>query len=364
MKSTKNRTRNLENRILNVEKKIQKDLKISSTKNKRGNARLRNRGSRGLNYGFNPMNNSGQSLNAMQLNSVNPNVFWEFSRGSTPGGLRIKAREPVGSVTLTSTSTGAFQVLTWPSTGALYLSLNSDSVNFPRLSNISLAFEMFIFHTVRMDFISTQPTTASGQIILWADYNADDSVATTSSEALSNISSVISNVYSAASMGIDKKLSRLPKYFCNSSSGTIVQTNQANVFAGVQGFNGNAGAALGEIMIEYDVEFFTPSQQVGTVLKDGESFLSDVKKEFASMDDECGDKYWKAVCSVARKRKTFHRIKFLDEPLRPQPQPISGRGTLRRETSVTKVYRVDPEPCPDGRDCTSCTQSFCEQKHN
>jgi hypothetical protein len=115
--------------------------------------------------------------------------------------------------------------------------------------------------------MSALPTTATGQILMWTDYVAVDSVATTSSQALSNITSVIANIYSSVSCEALGSLSRLPKYVINTNSDVNVeQTLQANMYIAVQGLVTAVATTIGELMVEYEVELFTPSQINGTVL--------------------------------------------------------------------------------------------------
>jgi hypothetical protein len=218
----------------------------------------------------------GLALNAIQTNYVNPNKFWEIRPSSTPGGMIIRAREPLGSVNVAINTTGAFAVATINGTGSLGLI----PAQFPRLSSISTAYEHYKFKSARLDFMSSQPTTATGQVIMWVDYVAIDTVATTSSEALSNITSVISNIYSTVSCTALGALSRLPKYVINTNADSNVeQTAQAIMYIGTQGFVTAAAAIVGELMVEYEVELFTPSQIVGTVLRAAKAKSEAQKRE-------------------------------------------------------------------------------------
>jgi hypothetical protein len=240
-----------------------------------------------------------QSLNAPQLNYTNPNKFWEVQKASTPGGIKLKAKEPLGQLVLSTSSTGAFTQLFLNSTsGPGGVSLNPISFSgalFPRLSAIAQAYDMFLFRRFKLDFISSQPTTMAGQVLMWIDYDSAQTVASTSSQALSNICSVISNVYSCVSVGGGSEFSRLPRYYINQTANTINdQTTQGIGYLAVQGFTGSAGATLGELLIEYEIEFFTPSQTpIGsptrTMLKEKEEFelyelIHSVLEDFGSAD--------------------------------------------------------------------------------
>jgi hypothetical protein len=178
----------------------------------------------------------------------------------------ISAREPLGSVSVTSAA-GAFALATIAgSTTGIPLNPIFGGF-FPRLSTIALAYEHFKFKKFRLDFMSSQPTTAAGQILAWVDYAAIDVIATTSSEALSNITSVIANIYSSVScLGLGS-LSRLPKYVINVNvDANVEQTMQGVMYLATQGYVSATSSVIGELMVEYEIELFTPSQIVGSVL--------------------------------------------------------------------------------------------------
>jgi len=235
---------------------------------------LRNTGARG---------NSGLALNAIQTTYVNPNRFWEIGKASTPGGMIIKAREPVGSLTLSGTGTGQFLPLNI--NGAAFLDCNPSNSSFPRLSYISLAYELYKFKSFRVDFMSSQPTTVAGQIILYADYIASDTVVLGSQAALANITSVIANIYSSVSMVALGSLSRLPKFVINESSDTnINQTSQMKIWAFCQGFTGAAASSVGEIMIDYEIELFTPAQLVGGTGFNQRIFFPSIEEKMLALE--------------------------------------------------------------------------------
>jgi len=194
-------------------------------------------------------------LTRAQFTATSPQNYWEFAKASTPGGLRIKARELVTSVVLSATSTGAFQLANLPSSGSLTLS----PVSFPRLSQIANAFEWYIFHKADILFQSNQPTTATGEILVCADYDAKDTAPTTSVGMMRNITATMSNIYSDASCQALKSLARLPRFsIAVSSSGDVEQLYQALVYVGVEGYTGTSGDSVGYLVIEYDVELFSP----------------------------------------------------------------------------------------------------------
>jgi len=273
------------NKKVNSKKQTKKAVVQTSTRKRRHNPRV------------------DLSLNGPQLNYTNPNVFWEVKKASTPGGVKISAKEPVGQVALSAASTGGFTLCTIG--GVSSLLLNPIETLFPRLSSISLAYELFIFRKFKIDFISSQPTTSAGQMLIWADYNAADSFATTSSQALSNISSIIGNVYSCLMVRGGSEFSRLPRYNINTNvSGPIDQTIQANILCAVQGYTGASGSILGELLVEYDIEFFTPTQIAGAILR---------VKEIETLSNELAKVYKALPPSLARDKLNLQVNKLCEK---------------------------------------------------
>jgi len=197
----------------------------------------------------------GQTLSRTQFTATSPLNLFNVKSGSTPGGIRVRGREMLGSVLLTSTSTGAWQLATINS--GTNVPLNPTA--FPRLFAYSSIYEMYIFHSATFILQSNQPTTATGEWLACIDYDSKDVVPTSSINQMRNISSTMANVYSDMSLVCLKSLSRLPKYnISESSSSDTDQVIQANFYLGIEGYTGTAGAAIGYLIVEYDVEFFTP----------------------------------------------------------------------------------------------------------
>lgn len=137
-------------------------------------------------------------------------------------------------------------------------SVNLHPLSFPRLNSYSSIYEMYIFHQARAIFQSSMPTTQSGLAALAVEYDVTDSAPTDMSGMMRNISSSMSNVYADNSCLVDKRLSRLAKYLTN--TGTTLQNYQARIHAATEGVHGvdDDLYSAGYLLIEYDVEFFTP----------------------------------------------------------------------------------------------------------
>jgi hypothetical protein len=197
------------------------------------------------------------SLTRAQFTATTPQTLWEIRPASTPGGMRVRGRELIGSVTAPSAIAGAFTLLDVGSSGA---NPPVSPLIFPRLISIASVFEHYIFHKANFLFISNQPTTATGEVLMAIDYDPEDNNPTSSTALMSNISATMANIYSNCSLQCLKSLARLPRFIVNQENNADkAQEYQAQFFVAVEGVTAATGAGLGYIVIEYDVEFFTPS---------------------------------------------------------------------------------------------------------
>jgi hypothetical protein len=124
--------------------------------------------------------------------------------------------------------------------------------------NYSPIYEWYKFHGATFIFQSNQPTTAAGEVIVCIDYDDTDTPPSSSTGMMRNISSTMANIYSDASLGLVGSLSRLPKYETTPSPSATLQAGQGACYVAVEGVTGTAGAIVGYLIAEYDIEFFTP----------------------------------------------------------------------------------------------------------
>jgi len=194
-------------------------------------------------------------LTRAQFTATSPLNLFTVNRGSTPGGIRVQGRELIAAVSPTGTLAGAFTQLNVP-VGVGFL-LNP--ANFPRLSAYAPIYEFYKFHKCDILFQANQPTTAIGEILLAVDYDAKDAAPTTAVGMMRNISSTMANIYSDASLQILGSLSRLPKFVTAEGTGSDAdQVNQASLWVAAEGVTATAGATLGYVIAQYDIEFYTP----------------------------------------------------------------------------------------------------------
>lgn len=195
------------------------------------------------------------SLTRSQFTATAPQNYWDIYPASTPGGMRVKGRELLTAVTLSASSTGSFQLAGLPSN--TYLPLNP--LSFPRLAQISNAFEDYIFHKADLLFQSNQPTTSTGSIMICAEYDPSEAQPTSTIGFMRNITSTIANIYSDCSCQATRSLSRLPWFVVvTGGAGNINQFDQAMISVGIEGYTGTSGATVGYLVVEYDVEFKAP----------------------------------------------------------------------------------------------------------
>ncbi len=195
------------------------------------------------------------ALTGTQFTATSPLSLFRTSNGTTPGGIKVSGRELIGSATAIAALNGAFAILNI--NGATPFLLNPST--FPRLASYVSIYEWYKFHRVVVRFQPNQSTTAAGEVLLAVDYDVKDAAPTSSVALMRNISSTMSNIYSVNSLEILSSLSRLPKYATSqTSSPDTAQVNQAAVYCAVEGITAAIGTSLGYIVVQYEVEFFTP----------------------------------------------------------------------------------------------------------
>lgn len=203
----------------------------------------------------------GLNLTSTQFTATTPLQLFQVGPGTSPGGIRVRGRELISSVSSTAALTGAFQLATsFGQTNTLIGQINPTS--FQRLSQYGAIYEYFIFHKLRYIFQSNQPTTATGELLLAVDYDPTDAAPASSAAMMRNVTSTMANIYSDACCEVTKSLSRIPRYETISglqqAPTEAEQQLQGILYVGFEGVTAASNAILGYILAEYDVELFTP----------------------------------------------------------------------------------------------------------
>jgi hypothetical protein len=193
------------------------------------------------------------ALTRSQFTATSPQTYWENTRASTPGGLRFKAAELVGSVVSTAALTGAFALLNIGS----YTAFPINPTVFPRLAKIAAAYQFYLFHKLNVYFKSNQPTTAGGMQYMCIDTNANDSAPANAVAVSSKLTNADGNVYSCSSMQHLGTNARLTRFVIANESDTS-QLDQGVLYVAIDGVTAASGVSFGNIVLEYDVELFTP----------------------------------------------------------------------------------------------------------
>jgi hypothetical protein len=237
-------------------KAAQRQTKTSGNGSKNSARKNRRKRAKGLQRDPGRRGDVGLSLTRSQFTASSPLNLFEVLPASSPGGIRVKGRELISALSLTSTSTGAYQLLT--NATALTPAIALNPLSFPRLAAYNSIYEMFVFHKANLSFMSNQPTTAAGEILACVDYDALDSGPASATAVMRNITSVMGNVYSDNSMQVVKSLSRLPRFLTGASAGSVVQNYQGMIYYAIEGYTGTAGDTVGYLVAEYEAEFFSP----------------------------------------------------------------------------------------------------------
>jgi len=252
---------NRKHKMVTVPKQPQKQGGGQPKKPRNRRRRRKRSGDRGTGLARNPgsrRRDTGLDLTRSQFTATSPLNMFTVERGSTPGGVRVRGRELIGAVSSVAASTGAFALLNIAAAGGTGITLTLTPSSFPRLQSYTNIYEYFKFHRADVLFQANQPTTAAGEIVASVDYDVDDTAPANTVAMMRNISASMANIYSDASLQILGELSRLPKFKTGIAGQDNDQNYQAVVYMAQEGVTASAGQGLGYVIIEYDVEFFTP----------------------------------------------------------------------------------------------------------
>lgn len=144
---------------------------------------------------------------------------------------------------------------------------------FPWCEHIATCFESYKFHSLKFTYIPRCPTTTPGSILFCPDTNPKDAPPTTESEALQNQKSKSSAPWAEFSIVLTREmLNKRKTYFCRplATDADVDLYDVGNLHI-ITSNNGAQSVPLGQMWMEYDVEFFTPEFRSPTA---GFSFLA------------------------------------------------------------------------------------------
>lgn len=189
--------------------------------------------------------------------------------GGPKGSMRIKHREFLTDV-VSGSSANTYQIL-------FNSKINpGDRGCFPWLSRIARKYEKYIPHGLRLFFASEQSSTQPGSVMMVVEYESTDAAPQSKQDLLNCKGAVRSAPWQNCDFISDPKdLKQRSQYFVNSGSMTLngtpalVPGGAAEIedprlddigvfFMACQ--NVVANLPLGELWIEYDIEFITPQQ--------------------------------------------------------------------------------------------------------
>jgi len=173
-------------------------------------------------------------------------------KGSTD--IRVRHREFVGTL---QTGTGLFNLL------ASYVINPSNGALFPWLSALASRYESYLFHSLKIEFRTEQPTSAPGYILLVPDFNTTDPPPTSKSQAMQYQSMISGPLWQNYEIQFKREdLQKRKSYYCNNTVpiGTVDLTtfNTGVLYAACGDIPAPANQAAGNIFVTYDVSLMTP----------------------------------------------------------------------------------------------------------
>lgn len=135
---------------------------------------------------------------------------------------------------------------------------------FPWLHHMAFQYEAYRFRDLKFQFCPSLPSTTPGRVFMYLDYDAADAFPSTKQAFLSNHGAVSTSAWSPIEMKADAAdLHKLPqhinRYGVLAANLDIKTYDVANLFVASQGLGAPLnGVAIGELYVEYTVEFLTP----------------------------------------------------------------------------------------------------------
>jgi hypothetical protein len=134
-----------------------------------------------------------------------------------------------------------------------------DATTFPWLSVQAAQYEQYKIHKLEFVYIPSINTSASGDVMLLADYNVSDPVPTSEAIAIDHPYCVLGSVWDPITFRCDiSKMSPLgPRKFVR----TVSVAGDQKTFDGGRFHictNNGSAVAIGKLLVHYDIEFFVP----------------------------------------------------------------------------------------------------------
>jgi len=143
-------------------------------------------------------------------------------------------------------------------------------LSFPYLSIIATAFDQYTFHKLTFEYIQRCSTATAGNVDLFPDYNSNDSAPMNEMQASSFQDYITGPSWNDFSCELDP-LAMFPeghkrKYirgFQSLSNNEDPKTYDAGIF--YVGTSGNNAVSVGQLFANYDIEFFVPTLEEGSL---------------------------------------------------------------------------------------------------
>jgi len=194
------------------------------------------------------------------------------------GCLRIKHKEYVTELNSSATAFAVVQSF----------AVNPANANlFPWLSALASRFESYRFKSLRLIYQSESSTLSTGYMGIAFDSNTDDPPPTNKPQACAYKSVKRDNLWKAFTLVVSSEELNKRKSYYNDTQGTAIGTAKQDLYytGNLFAFSGTAAGntVVGELWVEYDVEFMTPEIQLPSTLG------SAISTSPLSLTDQSGD---------------------------------------------------------------------------
>ncbi len=243
------RQSNNQNKTSNQLVPFQKPAKSIKKKQRRPKASIISRNPKGV-FATRQLN-----LNTPQM-GLGAVPYYRILPGSTEGGIRVIGRDLLGTALSATSAAGAAVVQ------SIRMGVQGGDNWVTRLETFASLFDLWKIHKVSATFVSSQPTTAAGQLYLGVSREAPNfySAPTTVAQVMRYLKAAMGPAYANITTETDSQNNQVLWY--STDNGGAADSGSGIPATLIVASDGFASAVVpGKILLDYDVEFSQPSAQ-------------------------------------------------------------------------------------------------------
>jgi len=223
----------------------------------------------------NKNNNKSRNGNSSSSSSVAPVAYGyttvtkrPIMRQGTGGSIRIQHSELISSAVVGSATLSQFT----------YFAVNPGLAgNFPWLAGVATKYEQYTIHALSYDFITSTSTGVTGEVMMVPIYDSKDLIPVVETTIMGNEGATAGPVWQNLRVHFDKKsmMGLGPRKFVRSTA-VAGDSKTFDVGALAVFTNNGTTAAIGKLWVNYDIEFFSPQNDLSAVMGNSSNYFQAV----------------------------------------------------------------------------------------